>query len=147
GITWETIGSVAARGAKMVTTDYNFEDTNPLEGNNYYRLKQLDKDGKVNYSNTIVLNAGKVQQISIASVYPNPVRNTVNVQIVSPAIETVSLIVTDITGKVLIQKNTALAAGDNTKQIDVSALSQGTYLIKAICANGCETTVFKFAKY
>lgn len=141
------VNSKSVDGNSNATLNYSYNDIKPLGGNNYYRLKQLDKDGKVNYSNTIVLNAGKVQQISIASVYPNPVRNTVNVQIVSPAIETVSLIVTDITGKVLIQKNTALAAGDNTKQIDVSALSQGTYLIKAICANGCETTVFKFAKY
>ncbi|HNJ58929.1 MAG TPA: GEVED domain-containing protein, partial [Chitinophagaceae bacterium] len=141
------VNSKAINGNSTSNLSYGYNDVKPLAGTNYYRLKQVDKDGKFNYSTVVILKGDKVSQISIASVYPNPVRNTINVQIVSPANEKVSLVITDITGKVLMQENTSLTAGDNVKQIDVSRLSQGAYLIKAICNNGCETAVFKFTKY
>jgi hypothetical protein len=140
------VNSKATNGNSNMALNYAYNDAKPLVGNNYYRLKQIDKDGKANYSNVVILKADKVNQIRIASVYPNPVRNTVNVQLVSPTNERVSLVITDITGKVLLQENTTLVAGDNIKQIDVSNLSQGAYLIKVNCTNGCESAVFKFTK-
>jgi hypothetical protein len=140
------VNSKATNGNSNMALSYAYNDAKPLAGNNYYRLKQIDKDGKANYSNVVILKADKVNQIRIASVYPNPVRNTVNVQLVSPTNERVSLVITDITGKVLLQENTTLVAGDNIKQIDVSNLSQGSYLIKVKCTNGCENAVVKFVK-
>jgi hypothetical protein len=140
------VNSKANNGNSSMALNYAYNDAKPLSGNNYYRLKQIDKDGKANYSNVVILKADKVNQIRIASVYPNPVRNTVNVQLVSPTNERVSLVITDITGKVLLQENTTVVAGDNIKQINVSSLSQGSYLIKVNCANGCESAVVKFVK-
>ncbi len=141
------VNTKANNGNSNQVLNYAYNDIKPLAGNNYYRLKQLDKDGKFNFSNVVLLYAGKVNQVSIASVYPNPVRNMVNVQIVSPSNEKVSLVITDITGKILIQKNTVISTGDNSKQVDVTSLSQGSYIIKVVCANGCESAAFKFTKY
>ena len=66
--------------------------------------------------------------------------------ITSPAAEKVTIIVTDITGKVLMQQNTQLVIGDNQGQLNVQSLATGTYLIKVVCANGCETAVHRFVK-
>ncbi|MCZ2222219.1 MAG: T9SS type A sorting domain-containing protein, partial [Chitinophagales bacterium] len=141
------IATKAENGNSNTALSYGYNDNKPLAGNNYYRLKQMDKDGKSSYSNVVILKGDKANQVSITGVYPNPTRNTLNVNIASPSSERVSIVITDISGKVLVQQNVELNAGDNVKQIDVSRLSQGTYLIKTICANGCESAVTKFAKY
>ena len=47
------IGRVAASGNSTTAIDYYFTDTKPAAGINYYRLKQVDIDGKFEYSNTI----------------------------------------------------------------------------------------------
>ncbi len=141
------IASKAVNGNSNSVLTYSYIDNKPLVSNNYYRLKQMDKDGKVNYSNVILIKGDKSAQISITGVYPNPTRNTLNVNIYAPSSEKVSVVITDITGKVLTQQNMMLNTGINTQQIDVSRLSQGTYLIKTICNNGCESAVTKFVKY
>jgi hypothetical protein len=51
-----------------------------------------------------------------------------------------------MTGKVVLQQRKAVVSGDNLLQLNVQTLSQGSYLLKAICANGCETAVSKFMK-
>jgi len=140
------IASKANNGNSNAMLSYNYTDAKPLASSNYYRLKQIDRDGKANYSNTILLKGDNVKQVSIVGAYPNPARNILNVQIVAPAQERVSLVVTDITGKILQQETMVLNTGDNIKQIDVSRLTQGTYIIKTICSNGCESAVFKFTK-
>ncbi|MCW5904230.1 MAG: T9SS type A sorting domain-containing protein [Chitinophagaceae bacterium] len=141
------ISSKADNGNSNIALSYTYNDNKPLASNNYYRLKQMDKDGRVNYSNVVLLKGEKATQVSITGVYPNPTRNTLSVNIASPSTERVSIVVTDISGKVLVQQNVELNAGDNVNNIDVSRLSQGTYLIKTICNNGCESAVIKFAKY
>ncbi|MBX2930306.1 MAG: T9SS type A sorting domain-containing protein [Chitinophagaceae bacterium] len=141
------ISSKADNGNSNIALSYTYNDDKPLASNNYYRLKQMDKDGRVNYSNVVLLKGEKATQVSITGVYPNPTRNTLNVSIASPSTERVSIVVTDISGKVLIQQQVVLNSGDNIHNLDVSRLSQGTYLIKTICNNGCESAVIKFAKY
>jgi len=87
-----------------------------------------------------------VSEITLSSGYPNPATTELNVVITSPKAEKVTLVVTDLTGKVLVQRTTQLAIGDNQQIFNVQQLAAGTYFIKAVCANGCETTVQRFVK-
>ena len=64
----------------------------------------------------------------------------------APANEKVTLVVTDMTGKVIQQQTAQLISGDNNLVLNVASLSSGTYLVKAVCSNGCETAVSKFLK-
>ncbi len=71
---WTTLGFVgakAAEGNSSRTLDYTFTDPAPLSGQNYYRLKQLDVDGKYEHSHVVVLNFK--QENGHLYVYPNPV--------------------------------------------------------------------------
>ncbi len=56
GITFLKIGQVAGAGNSSILLSYQYYDENPLKGNNYYRLKQVDLDGKSNYSPTRLVN-------------------------------------------------------------------------------------------
>src|SRR5258708_40341589 len=45
GISYHLIGTLAASGNTSMVTSYSFTDHQPLDGINYYRLKQVDIDG------------------------------------------------------------------------------------------------------
>jgi len=111
----------------------------------YYRLKQIDKDGKFSYSNIVVLRNTNVGNDFVA-IYPNPVTNILNVKIVSSANNQVKLLVTDVSGKLLQNKTTRVGNAETIVQLDVSNLPSGTYFLKIICDEGCENGVKKFVK-
>lgn len=141
-----TIATKAENGNSASALNYQYSDVRPLSGTNYYRLKQIDKDGKFNYSDIVTLKS-KATDIRISSVYPNPSRNELNLVIASPTLEKATIVVTDLTGKVILQRATQLVAGDTQELLNVQSLSAGTYMVKIICANGCETAVQRFVKY
>jgi hypothetical protein len=45
-----------------------------------------------------------------------------------------------------MQRSTQLMIGDNQEILNVQALSSGTYIIKSVCADGCETATHRFVK-
>lgn len=149
GVTFGTLAFVASKsstGNSSVALSYHFTDIEPLVGNAYYRLKQVDKDGKITYSNVVVIRYNISGNIEIAGIYPNPVKEVLNVKLVAPKTEEVRLMITDVSGKLLKQLNATMVVGDNNIAIPVSQLTSGVYLIKVICANGCENAIHKFVK-
>jgi hypothetical protein len=139
------VASLANGGNSTAALNYNYDDIKPMSGSNYYRLKQIDNDGKFSYSNVVLLTR-KVTQITLTGVYPNPTTRELNIKITSPRAEKLTLVVTDLTGKLLMQQPMNVVIGDNQQQINVAALAAGTYVLKAICINGCETAIHRFVK-
>jgi hypothetical protein len=140
------INSKAINGNSSALLSYTFDDATATASNTYYKLKQLDKDGKFSYSNTILVKATKAAALEIVSMYPNPVATQLNIVISSPTYRKASIIIADVYGKNIINQNVNLNAGDNNAAIIVNQLAAGTYTLKLICENGCETTVKKFVK-
>jgi len=140
------MASRAVNGNSNSQLSYITNDTKPLLGNGYYRLKQIDRDGKSSYSSIVLLKGNKPTALTISSIYPNPSVRELNLVLLSPMADDVKIMVTDITGKVLLQKAVTVAQGDNKVQLNVQSLSQGTYIVKAVCGNGCESAVHRFVK-
>ena len=64
---WTKIGFVAGNGNSNSPKDYSFTD-NPAIGNKlYYRLKQIDSDGKIEYSNVINIDIKMPDQYATLS--------------------------------------------------------------------------------
>ncbi|MGB0431755.1 MAG: hypothetical protein ACPGLV_14875, partial [Bacteroidia bacterium] len=70
GENWTPIGEIKGAGNSVDVLRYSFVDLNPVNGINYYRLKQVDFNGEFEYSN--VLNVEFTPAIHDFSVYPNP---------------------------------------------------------------------------
>ena len=70
GQQWEAIEFINGQGQSQVMSNYSAIDTKPFTGINYYRLKQLDFDGKYEYSRTIEVSFGS--DLSAFRIYPNP---------------------------------------------------------------------------
>lgn len=75
---FKKIGWVAGHGSTTMMNYYNFEDVDVKPGKNYYyRLKQIDYNGEVQYSKIIAANIGD-GEVTL-NVLPNPYANNTNI--------------------------------------------------------------------
>jgi hypothetical protein len=120
GADWTDIGSVAAAGNSITTVDYRFADRNVPNGVYYYRLAQIDLDGKINYSKVVVSSSAG----SVSRFYPNPVLNgTASLNL------TRSSVITIYNSRGAVMQTKKLPAGDN--KLDLSKYAAGVYFLRA----------------
>lgn len=134
------VPSNAYKGNSDRVLHYGYTDLKPLVKNNYYRLKQLDKNGKYAYSNVVLVNRSIKNTRGIVSFYPNPAKNTLNLKLAAPAGST-TLTVTNMTGVTLLQKNIMVTGDNQLVQLNISALPKGTYFVKILGEPGFEKFV------
>ena len=125
---WATIGSVKGKGTSTLSNDYNFNDETPLSIS-YYRLKQMDFDGKSEYSKVVSVVGGKADKFKITAVSPNPFKDVATIVFDSNKEDNVTVTLTDVTGRVVLLKNVACTEGGNALTLDVAALSSGIYVV------------------
>jgi hypothetical protein len=77
-VNFESIGTVTAHGNSSVVNNYQLIDRTPVNGNNYYRLKSVDMDGKFVYSSVIKVYLGDRTNVLI-TVSPNPTHGAIRV--------------------------------------------------------------------
>lgn len=70
---FQSIGLVSGKGDSQAAQEYDFQDTHPVEGANYYRLKMIDQQGHFSYSKMVLLNFS----LAIIKLYPNPAKHSV----------------------------------------------------------------------
>ena len=70
----------------------------------------------------------------------------VNVLVGAPGHDNVTLVMYDVSGKAVIRKMVTLEAGSNTIPVDISRLTNGSYIVKLVCASNCEMAVSRFVK-
>ena len=149
GVSYATIAAInskAVGGNSAVPLNYNVQDENPFNGLNYYRIKQNDRNGRSSYSNIVLVKGVPVTKLTLTAVHPNPVANALKAYIQTPVANRVILVITDITGRVIHSQASSLIAGDNQVNIDVTRLMSGSYMLKVVCADGCEKAFQKFIK-
>ena len=140
------VASKVSSGNSSSVLNYQYTDNKATGANEYYRLMQTDKDGQSNYSNVVMIKGGGINTLSLNAIYPNPAKNSLNLIITSPENKQINLVITDITGQTLSRKNYVVSAGGSNLQLDISNLPSGSYFIKAICSDGCQTATSKFVK-
>jgi len=123
---------------------YYFIDNNPSEGNNFYRLRQVDKDSKFEYSNTINVVYRK-KEVGL-SIYPNPVKDVLNIEITKSNYSKLTVLVTDITGRTVLNKEYSMNGRNDLIRIDVSNWNRQQYIIKVINEGGETLAIQKFIK-
>ncbi|MCC6582176.1 MAG: T9SS type A sorting domain-containing protein, partial [Chitinophagales bacterium] len=139
------LGELPAAGNSSQLRTYNYSDLNPVVGNNYYRLKIIDIDGKFSYSNIINVPLSEVLTNNFVSVYPNPTGGELNVGIQSTAAYDTKVLVYDIIGTKMFEQSKGLIKGLNTVQFDFSSFAKGAYILHFTDNNG-KTHTTKFVK-
>lgn len=123
---WEKIGFVQGIGNSSTTKEYSFTDK--TGGQYFYRLKQIDLDGKFKYSDEVEVSSGLPQEFLLSQNYPNPFNPTTTITYQIPAKSNVVLKVYDVLGsEVSTLVNREQAAGKYDVKFNGSALSSGIY--------------------
>jgi predicted extracellular nuclease len=135
GEAWKAIAQVAAQGDKKKTPSvYTATDEHPLAGANFYRLKQVDQDGKSVYSPVRKLNFGQTITFRI---YPNPAANTLYIAM-EGITDGFQVQVVNMMNQLIIRKQ--LSAGTQPAQLDITALPAGVYAVRIVTADGAAQT-------
>lgn len=127
GIDWEDLTKVKGSGNSNERIAYNAIDELPYNGTSYYRLKQVDFDGKYEYS--VVEHVDLVYQNTL---FPNP---TVGNVILTSHNNDDNLVLDPIqvysAGGIMVNDNVVIKILTASQlEIDLSALPAGIYLIK-----------------
>lgn len=119
---WETLGAITTKSGVRL---YNFWHAKPTNGVNYYRLKQIGVDGKVEYSTVVQIAIEGSKEVVF---YPNPTTGVVSIQ----STETIEQItVFDALGQVVVQTSSL-----SLNQLDLSSQAAGIYFIIIDTTNG-----------
>lgn len=117
GKNFTSIGEIAGDGTSYEIKNYDFIHTAPSIGINYYRIKQIDVNGKYSYSDIASIRYDGNEETKI---YPNPATSEVTINTTSPA----SLQIIDVQGKILSKQT--ISEGQNT--INLAGLPKGVLI-------------------
>lgn len=136
---WEKIGFVNGNGTTTLQNDYSFIDRNVVSAGKYfYRLKQVDFDGKFNYSNEVEIDITAPKSYNLAQNFPNPFNPVTSIQFAVPVAANVSITLFNSLGQQVMELvNRDFNAGLHYVDVDASSLSSGVYHYK-IEANGSD---------
>jgi hypothetical protein len=133
---------VTAAGNSNVIKSYATSDNNPSKGENWYRLKMVDKDGVFAYSNQVKVNNNSNGSVYL---YPNPALGHAALYFNSNNICNYVLKITDMSGKTLQTLTGKFIPGDNIIHLDAASLARGLYLVSVV-AEGQPKVVLKLNK-
>jgi hypothetical protein len=125
GNSFNTIGKINKQSGG------NYAYTDDVSGMNastvFYRLQMVDQDGKFTYSKTIaVLLKAANSQLTI---FPNPVKGTLYLQLSSAKNEKISIQIIDMKGSVLQQQEVRVSVGNMSLSFNASKLAKGNYVL------------------
>jgi len=122
------IGTVAGAGNSKSANDYSFTDTKATATTNYYRLKQVDKDGKWNVSKVIVIHAGT--NAGAALIFPNPVMATLSVVLDNDVNGKGKIAVYDVSGRNVREELISKTGKVLNTAVNMNDLVPGLYVIE-----------------
>jgi hypothetical protein len=125
-VNFEAVGNVKGVGDSKENNTYSFSDEAPAKLVTYYKLKQVDYDGKSTMSRIIAVRNESEEFNEF--VFPNPAQHQIQIATDNgAAVEAITLF--DLKGKAVLQ---------NTKSnsMDISGLTQGDYFIQVKMSSG-----------
>ena len=136
GINFDNIVKVSyvkGNGNSNVVNTYNYKDNISAitQAVINYRLKQVDVDGKSSFSKVVPIHISDKDFIVL--MFPNPFKADIRMQATFATAGNVSLLITDLNGKVVSKQSLAVTAGFNDIQVrELQYLNAGVYSVEII---------------
>ncbi len=132
---WTYISTIGAAGNSSVVKKYNAYDAKPFAGYNFYRIKQVDIDGKFSYSKTVSVKVDF--EATGISVLANPFRNNLTVDLITNKDESLTARIFDMTGKQIAVEKWNITRGSTRKDFtNANGLRQGMYILTVTNSTG-----------
>jgi hypothetical protein len=143
GYTWNTLETVAAAGNSTELLEYSVLDRSLTKGNTYYRLNQIDIDGKSELFDVVNTNCDEEINTNLLNAYPNPSSTEFFVDFNSENIEGKGeLTIVDVRGVVVYSKTISIGKGNNFFTVDDLKVLEGVYYIN-LQSDGFKSNVVK----
>ena len=128
---WEKVGFVQGHGNSNSPKEYSYTDKNLTGGTDFvYRLKQIDNDGKYQYSKEVEVEVVP-KEINLLQNYPNPFNPVTEIKFTLPEATRVTLRVYNIIGQEVVSLvNGVEEAGFHSVKFEGSNLPSGTYIYR-----------------
>lgn len=140
---WTSIGFVDGRRNSSTVNSYAYPDKNVSAGTYYYRLKQIDLDGQVTFSNVILVKIENGKHHAEVAVYPNPFKSSATIRYTVPANTKISLAIYNQQGQLINTLfNGEQQAGTYQKLINGHYLASGKYYLKLILGDEIISNAF-----
>jgi hypothetical protein len=134
GVHYITIGRVQASGNAFGFT-YTFSDHDPLNGTNYYRLKQFDLDGHEQLYGVRIIQTGNVA--TAVGLYPNPVTNNFKLVLSTTPAQPLNYLIQNVSGQII----QAGIISSREQWLEMGVLPAGVYVLSL--DNGQAVRFFK----
>lgn len=127
---FDLLGQVPGSGTSTEPNQYSFFDVSPIQGKNYYRLRQVDFDGTVSYSDIEMVEVERATDV--ITVHPNPATGgTITIEGRHPETnDSVLIEIKSLLGLVLhsyeVQPD---SSGAFSWSLDANGLKAGCYLV------------------
>jgi hypothetical protein len=147
GINFTKVARVKASGYSNQVVEYSINDDLSNDHNNlfYYRLNQMDLDGKQKYSEIRTLYRSKISE-PVIQVFPNPFTDQVTVNILTNRSEEVNIHLYDAIGKMVYSgKMDVLSNKLTANNLEINNLSVGSYSLTVEFNN--QLKVYKLIKF
>lgn len=125
--TFLPIGNKAGAGTVATPQNYTFYDSAPLNGTNYYKLAQVDNDGKETELGIKSLNFGLQTSDIGLKVYPNPIASGTLWAKFAEARGGATLSLLNVQGKTVAHET--VASGSTQTSMNVGRLTAGVYVL------------------
>ena len=133
-----TVAFIQGAGTSTESREYVYTDNVEYEGGEifYYRLKQVDLDGRVEYSDIVEVEFDIPRDFVLHQNYPNPFNPSTTIKYAVPNTSQVSIKVYDMTGQeVASLVNEMKEAGTYEIKFDARNLASGIYIYRMIADN------------
>lgn len=124
GKMFKQIGVVAGAGTTYLTHRYHFEHTSPVQGINYYRLRQVDFDGAFEYSSMVSVEI-KGKAFASYRLFPNPVQSSFTIETDNGEVPQNVTLINTLGQEIMLDK-----ANASTSFELPTSLQSGTYIIR-----------------
>jgi hypothetical protein len=112
---------------------FQYLHNNPSAGNNFYRIKLVDKHGRVTFSRTIAISVAKNY---VLEVFPNPVQDKVQVKLYVNASERMTFDFTDAMGRLVHSESLVVTNSGGLASFNLAGWQQQVYYLKVVNARG-----------
>nr|MDA3891070.1 T9SS type A sorting domain-containing protein [Salinivirgaceae bacterium] len=141
GVNFSGIETIGGAGNSLSSIVYSANDENPINGINYYRLKQTDYNGDYSYSElqAVEISRFSTKEINELVIYPNPIvssNHLLSIDIKGEYHnESARIKIFGMNGQEIIEYEVPLDGNFNKTAIYISILTTGNYIVMVLTSS------------